>query len=293
MIRSMTGFGVATAHAEGYRVEARIRTVNSKDLKPSFNLPAALRLKEAEVEKLVKNRLNRGRVFVNVDCEIATQDIAVLVDWDKLDTYVRIIRELAAEKGLNPDVDLASLLSISDALREEPEELPEEVWDALMNVCSQALDSVIEMRTEEGANLREQIENLCDSMDQSLDRVEEAAPNLVKEYRDRLRDRVEQLMEGVDLEEDNRSISREVAIYADKCDVSEEIARLRSHISQMRDIVVSAESPTGRKLDFLAQEMLRESDTMAAKIPGPEETQEVIDIKADVNRLREQIRNVE
>ncbi|MEF8788349.1 MAG: YicC/YloC family endoribonuclease, partial [Planctomycetota bacterium] len=268
MIRSMTGFGVATAHIEGYHVEARIRTVNSKDLKPSFNLPPALRLKEAEVEKLVKNRLNRGRVFVDVDCEIDTQDIAVLVDWDKLDTYVRIIRELAAEKGLNPDVDLASLLSISDALREEPEELPDGVWDALMDVCSQALDSVIEMRTEEGANLREQIEELCDSMDESLDRVEEAAPNLVEEYRDRLRSRVEDLMEGMDLDEDNRSIAREVAIYADKCDVSEEIARLRSHISQMRDILESAESPAGRKLDFLAQEMLRESDTMAAKIPG-------------------------
>ena len=293
MIRSMTGFGVASVHAEGYRVEARIRTVNSKDLKASFKLPAALRLKEAEVEKLVKNRLNRGRVFVDVDCEIDTQDIAVLVDWDKLDTYVRIIRELAAEKGLNPDVDLASLLSISGALQEEPEELPDEVWDALMDVCSRALDSVVEMRTEEGANLREQIEDLCDSMDESLDRVEEAAPNLVEEYRDRLRSRVEELMEDVDLEEDNRSIAREVAIYADKCDVSEEIARLRSHISQMRDILDNAESPAGRKLDFLAQEMLRESDTMAAKIPGPEETQEVIDIKADVNRLREQIRNVE
>ena len=293
MIRSMTGFGVADTHEEGYRLEARIRTVNSKDLKVSCNLPPALRLKEADLEKLVKNRLHRGRVFVEVDCEIDTQDIATLVDWDKLDTYVRIIRELAAEKGLNPDVDLASLLSISDAVREEPEELPDTLWDSLMDVCTEALDSLVDMREEEGANLRSQMEELCNSMQESLDRVEDAAPELVEKYRDRLRDRVEELMEGTELEEDSHSLAREVAIYADKCDVSEEIARMRSHLDQIREMLESADSPAGRKLDFLAQEMLRESDTMAAKIPGPEETQEVIDIKADVNRLREQIRNVE
>ena len=295
MIRSMTGFGAAEAQAAGRTVRAEVRSVNHKGFRISVRAPDRFAARQQELEQIVKEDVSRGHVYLTVECEANPEQADLSVDKKRLRTYIQLIRTLAEEEGLDVDVDAASLLLIPGVLGEENLEAASEkhVWEAIENVCREAVQEMVQRREQEGANLQEQLEDICSSIGQSVETVEAACGDLVKEYQERLQKRVESLLEGTDAEIEEDTLSREVAVFAEKSDVSEEIARLRSHLKQFQSTLDESPPRAGKKLGFLAQEMLREANTMAAKMPGAEQTHETVGIKTAIDQLREQIRNIE
>ncbi len=295
MIRSMTGFGVAERAWEHWAIKAEARSVNHSELRLSIRLPDMLRLKESELAGLVRARARRGHVYLILNCSAAEQAIALLVDRQKIRTYLRLLKEIADAEGVPVHADAGVLMSLPGAMRQES--LPQDVLEGLLvqaaATAEEALDAMLRMREAEGRNLVGQLEALCSSIEQRTNLVEANAGMAVREYQRRLTQRVRELLEGSGATADQDAIARQVAILAERSDVSEEITRLRSHLEQFRKALQHEGEPVGRKLEFLAQEMLRESSTMAAKIQNTELAEQVIEIKADVARLREQVRNVE
>jgi len=295
MIRSMTGFGAAETEAAGRTVRAELRSVNHKGLRISVRAPDRFAARQQELEQIIKESVDRGHVYLTVECEANPEQAELSVDTKRLRSYMQLIKTLADEEGLDVEVDAASLLLIPGVLGEENlEEASEKhVWEAIQDVCREALGELVERREQEGANLQEQLEEICRNIGNSVETVESACGSLVEEYQQRLRERVESLLEGTDAELDEDSLSREVAVFAEKSDVSEEIARLRSHLKQFQSTLDESPPRAGKKLGFLAQEMLREANTMAAKMPGADQTHETVGIKTAIDQLREQIRNIE
>jgi len=295
MIRSMTGFGAAEAEAAGRTVRAEVRSVNHKGLRMSVRVPDRFAARQQELEKIVKESVSRGHVYLTVECEANPEQADLSVDKKRLRSYMQLVRTLAEEEGLDVEVDAASLLLVPGVLGEENLEgsSEKEVWQAIQETCREAVQELAERREQEGANLQEQLEDICHEIGSSIEVVESACGKLVEEYQERLRKRVESLLEGTDADLEEDSLSREVAVFAEKSDVSEEIARLRSHLQQFQSTLDEAPSRAGKKLGFLAQEMLREANTMAAKMPGADQTHETVGIKTAIDQLREQIRNIE
>ncbi len=296
MIRSMTGFGTAQKACDDWLVRVEMRSVNHRDLQMTFRTPEAFRAKEAKLQKSIESRVHRGHLYYSLTCEPHAEGGTTLVDEQLVAGYLQALKGLAAAEELPVRVDLASLLALPGALRQLDldEDLREALWEEVQEVTGLALESLVEMRSAEGRNLGAQLRELCEEMGRLTDAIEEAQEGFVPAYRDRLRERVNRLLDGMDVELNEEPLCREVAIYADRCDVSEEIARLRSHLEQFADALAGDDSePVGRKMEFIGQEMLREASTIAAKVPAGEQVRQVIELKTAVERLREQVRNVE
>ncbi|MFO8006219.1 MAG: YicC/YloC family endoribonuclease [Candidatus Brocadiia bacterium] len=296
MIRSMTGFGAAQKVCDDWLVRVEMRTVNHRDLQTTFRTPEAFRAKEAELQKLIERRIHRGHLYYSLTCEPHGERGTALVDEELVAGYLQALKGLAAAEELPIRVDLASLLSLPGALKQMAldEDLREALWEDVLEVSGEALESLVQMRSAEGQNLAAQLREFCDEMGSLTDAIEGAQRDFVPAYQERLRERVNRLLDGTDVELNEEPLCREVAIYADRCDVSEEIARLRSHLEQFGDALAGDDSePVGRKMEFIGQEMLREAGTIAAKVPAGEQVRQVIELKTAVERLREQVRNVE
>jgi len=295
MIRSMTGFGSAKSHLDGWDVRVEVRSVNHKGLNVSLNLPEPLQSRENELQSLIRERISRGHVYLRLRCDVEAEAIGDLLDRDKLTGYLRAIKELADKVGLSVAVDPASLPALSGTLGGDPLErmAKGKAWERIRAVCCEALDALLQMKQKEGAALQAQLNEVCNRIGELAQEVETACPTLIEAYQHRLLERVRTLLGEKAAELDSDAICREVAVCAERSDVSEEIARLKSHLAQFREALQGIDVPVGRKLEFLAQEMLREANTMAAKLPGTERTRDVLNIKTEVDRLREQVRNVE
>ncbi len=296
MIRSMTGFGSAECTHGEWILRAEVRSVNQKDLRVSFRIPEALRAREIELKKLVECRLSRGHVYVSVDCALRGGGSAALVDRGRLSTYLRELQELSEEQNVPLNVDLGGLLRLPDVLRStaSDEELQEQLWPGMVTVTQDAIQGVVAMREAEGASLAEQLTEICENIESIAGRISHEQGGFVAAYRRRLRERIERLLEGTDVGVDEDALAREVAHYADRCDVSEELARLRSHLAQFREALTNEdEEPVGRKMEFIGQEMHREAGTIGAKNPSDEQVPQVLELRTQIDRLREQVRNVE
>ncbi len=296
MIRSMTGFGSAEARCGRWSIRVEARSVNQKDLRVSYRLPDSFRMKELELQKLIEPRIRRGHLYLTLECSPAGEESGVMLDERCLRGYVAAIKQVAESEGLPLEVDLAGVLRMPGVLVDvtTDEELREELWPAVARAVAEALDGLVAMRRAEGASLAAQLAELCEAVEGHVGDIEERQGDLVAEYRDRLRERLEKLLEGVDAPVSEETLARELAVYADRADVSEEVARLRSHAEQFRGALAADEQqPVGRKMDFLGQEMLREANTMAAKITAGLLVGRTLELKADIDRLREQARNVE
>jgi len=295
MIRSMTGFGAAERQCGAWTLNVEVRCVNGRDLQVSFRLPESFYLRESELLKLVESHVRRGHVGFSLSVRPRGGEAARAVDEQAVLGWVRALKSLAEREGLEFRVDLAALLSLPGALSDAApdENLRDGLWPDVLEVAGQALRALDEMRCAEGRNLRRQLEELCDAIESRLAAVEAARDGLVMAYRERLRERVNRLLEGSDVAVDDGALAREVAIYAERSDVSEEIERIRSHLEQFRDALRAEAGAVGRKLEFLGQELLREASTMAAKVPAGAAVAQVLELKGDVDRLREQVRNVE
>jgi uncharacterized protein (TIGR00255 family) len=291
MIRSMTGFGAGRGAAGGEEADVEIRSVNHKFCEVKCRLPRELSALELEVARTVKDRIARGGVEVTVRRAGPGGGLAPRIDVPLAESYARAFAEIQARLGLPGSVTLADVIGVEGVVRlEEKQVEAAAAREAVRRGLEEALGALVAMRAREGEALSRDLAARLVTVDGLVARVAELAPRSVEHHRARLAERIEELARGVPL--DPARLAQEVALFADRTDVAEEITRLRSHIAQARALLGSAE-PAGRKLDFLVQEMHREANTIGSKSQSAEISALVVSLKADIERMREQVQNVE
>jgi uncharacterized protein (TIGR00255 family) len=300
MIHSMTGFGEGTAAAEGIEARAELRSVNARHLDLKLRLPDTLRSKKSDAETLLKERFARGRLTVNVELEGAEDESAlpVQVDDETAAAYARLLRRLAdaaeLDEGGDAPLRLEHLLHFSDVLEQREHAASgadaEAAWPAAREALEAAAGALQATRHREGEALRADLGDRLDAIAGGLDAVESRAPERVAERRERLEKRLGELFGDERVAADR--LEAEVALVADKLDITEECVRLRSHLEQFEDALAD-EEPAGRRLKFLVQELHREANTIGAKANDPTVSRHAVSIKEEIEKVREQIRNVE
>lgn len=293
MLRSMTGFGGAQGRVEGVEYSIEIRSVNNRYLKAVIKLPESWSNVEAEIEKLLRSRIVRGTVNLTMRMKLPEDQSVYRLNVSAMMAYLEQLRPLLVEPNPMLRVDLASLVQLPGVV-EPPEltDLLEKSVEGVMALVTQALDQLLDMRQKEGQLLQADLTGQCDVLEKNLMEVAARSPQVVKDYHQRLRDRVAELTAAGRVEIDEDILAREVAVFADRCDVAEEIARLGGHLKHFRQAMTSPEV-AGRKLDFIAQEMLREANTIGSKANDAEIAHAVVEMKTAIDRVKEQVQNAE
>ena len=292
MIRSMTGYGSAKGSCQGLNISVELRSVNNRYLDCSVRLPRGFLFAEDAVKSTVQAHVSRGKVdvFINIDASGA-DDVLVKVNERLAAGYVEAIRRLASSFELESSLTALSLGRMPDVLTVEKLDADAEtVTAAITEMTEKALIAYDGMRAREGEKLRDDIARRLDTIEAYVGEVERRSPETVKEYREKLRKKMTEVLQNTALDE--QRILLEAGIFADKIAVDEETVRLRSHINQMRSML-SEGSPIGRKMDFLVQEFNRESNTIGSKCSDSAVTKIVIELKSEIEKIREQIQNIE
>lgn len=290
----MTGFGDARRETESMILTVEARSINNRYLKVSVRLPDGFGSLEPRLEAAVRKRVRRGTVQVDVRAERTEAGDIYRIDDAVLDAYRRQIEAVTARWNRAESIRIEALLALPGVIPEAPAAPPElNQADALvLATLDEALQKLAAMRRQEGLAIAEDMRTHCRIVAQRLDDVAERAPHVVDDYRQRLTERVSRSLELLDVSLDPADVIREVTLFQERCDISEEIARLRSHLDQFQRIMDGPAS-SGRKLDFLSQEMFREANTIGSKSNDVAIAQHVVEIKAAIERLREQVQNVE
>jgi uncharacterized protein (TIGR00255 family) len=291
MIRSMTGFGSGRGASSGEEVVVEIRSVNHKFCEVKIRLPRELSALETDIGRAVKDRLARGGVEVTVRRAGPGGSMAPRVDAALAEAYARAHAEVAARLGLHGQISLSDIIAAEGVIRLDDREADlDAARGATDRALGQALEALVAMRVREGEALRRDLEARLTTVEGLVVRVEALAPQAVEHHRTRLAERVLELTRGIPL--DPSRLAQEIALLAERTDVAEEVTRLRSHVAQARQLLGSGE-PAGRKLDFLVQEMHREGNTIGSKSQHAEISAVVVALKAEIERMREQVQNVE
>ena len=293
MIKSMTGFGRGESTDGIHNFNLEIKTVNHRYNDIIIKMPKHISYLEEKIKKIIKDRINRGRVEVYINLEyIDESGIEVKVDIPLAKAYKSGMERIMKELDIEDSIKLSHILSVSEIIKTERKELDEDItWDCLSTAIEMALDNVINMRINEGINLKNDMETQLIKIEGMIKEIEERSPLVVLEYKEKLKDRIVEILDG-DCNIDEERINYEVAFFADKSDINEEIVRLKSHIKQFSRSL-EEEKPIGRKLDFLTQEMNREVNTIGSKANDLIICNNVVDIKSELEKIREQVQNVE
>ena len=292
MIKSMTGYGSAKGTVEGLEITVELKSVNNRYLDTSVRLPRSFLFAEEAIKAAVQAHISRGKVdvFVTVDTSDAG-DMTVKVNEPLLRGYIEAIRHISCEYSLDNDMTAMSVSRFPDVLTVEKKDLDAEAISAgISAIADEALRDFDAMRLREGAKLRDDVLSRLDTIDRLVTTVENEAPKTVAEYRKRLEQKMQEVLGSTGIDE-NRILA-EAAIFADHIAVDEETVRLRSHMSQLSDMI-NGSSPTGRKIDFLIQEFNREANTIGSKCQNSEIAHVVVDLKSEIEKIREQIQNIE
>jgi len=292
MIKSMTGYGRAVETVNGREFTVEIRSVNNRYLDCSVRLPRILSFAEDGVKQAVKNSVSRGKVdvFVSVHAE-GGEEVSVSLNKNVLEGYLTAMRQMVTEYGITDDISVSVASRLPDVFTVEKPELDEEqLLCDLMTVVGKALEGYDAMRTTEGAALDRDLRSRGQTILELVTKVEAGNGKTVEDYRTRLENKLREVLENTAIDESR--ILTEAAIFADKVAVDEETVRLRSHLEQM-NTMLTAGGAVGRKLDFLLQEMNRESNTIGSKCTDVELARIVVDIKAELEKIREQTQNIE
>lgn len=289
----MTGFGRGenTDSLRSFTVE--IKSVNHRYNDIIVKMPKHLNYLEESIKKLIRNKVTRGRVEIYISLEYISQsDIEVKVDIPLATSYKKAIDVLCNELHIENNINIELLTRFPDVLKtQKREEDEDEIWACLKLAIEDSLNRLISMRIEEGKELANDIILKAKSIESMVKQIEERSPEVVLEYKTKLSNRIKELLEEK-YEIDENKLANEVAYFADKCSINEEIVRLYSHINQMVKSL-EADVPVGRKLDFLVQEMNREVNTIGSKVGDIDITNKVVDIKSELEKIREQIQNIE
>lgn len=292
MIKSMTGFGRAMAEKDGYVISVELKSVNHRYFEFNCRLPRQYGFAEEKLKSYVNSKVSRGKVdcFLGIEA-LDTDNADVVVNHTLASAYIKAMNELAQEYSLKNDISSVSISRFPDVfVLKKADEDEEKLWGYIKEVADEAIEKFVAMRETEGEQMKKDVLSRADYILDCVSFIESRSPQTVKEYNDKLITRVHELIGDASLDE-NRII-QEVAIYADKVAVAEETVRLRSHISQLKEFLESSE-PIGRKMDFLVQEINRETNTIGSKACDVEIARKVVDIKAEVEKIREQIQNIE
>ena len=292
MVKSMTGFGRACKEIDGYMITVEIKSVNHRYFEFSCRCPRQYGFIDDKIKSFINSKVARGKIecFVGIEA-LNTESADVVVNNTLAGAYVKALKELSDNYGLKEDFGASTVARFPDVLIvRKSEEDENKIWQLVKTVADEAVEKFIEMRKVEGKRMYDDVYSRSQFILDTVSFIEERSPQTVKEYNDKLVERVHELLGDVSLDE-NRLL-QEVAIYADKVAVAEETVRLRSHISQLRDFISSDEA-VGRKLDFLIQEINRETNTIGSKCNDVEIARKVVDVKAEIEKIREQIQNIE
>lgn len=290
----MTGYGNARADSKGELIAVEISSVNNKYLKINSKIPEVLYPYERAIEEEVTKQAARGTIYLTISIQSPNLNGASRIDEDIAADYIRQSRALARHHKLSDKISLDALLALPNVIHPKisGEAERESLWKRVRTVLLNALDNLRKMRANEGAKLRREVIGRIAVLKQSLAKIDDRRPLMISEYKEKFRTRIAALLKesGVSMSEDG--ILREVAIFADRCDVAEEISRLKSHFSQFL-AALDAEDAPGKKLDFVAQEMLREVNTLGSKSNDAETTSIVVEMKTEIGKIKEQIQNAE
>lgn len=292
MIRSMTGFGRGDYQVEGKEFQVEIKTVNHRYSDIFIKMPRQIGYLEEKVRDLVNKAVSRGKMDVFITFSNFGDDSkCVMLDESLARTYISAVETLRDKFGLKDDISVSLISKYPDVLKiEQNEEDEEKTWMMLKVAIENALASLINMRENEGKGLKNDLLDKVSYIENFLQEIAKRAPDVVKEYKSKLEARIKDILEQQSVDE-NR-LAMEVAIFSDRCSIDEEIVRLSSHLKQMKD-TLNLQQPVGRKLDFLIQEMNREINTIGSKANDLTITKNVVDIKCEIEKMREQVQNIE
>lgn len=293
MIRSMTGFGHGeVSNDKNQKVTVEMKSVNHRYCDISLKLPKKLAMFEANIRNIMKEYASRGKIDIYVSYEdLSETAVSLHYNQAMAEEYMQVFKKMQEDFNIETKITAEALAKYPEVVTIEEVQQDEEVWWELLEAAlRQAAEKFVETRTIEGANLKKDLLGKLDQMAADVTFIEERSPQIIAEYRSKLEEKVKEFLEDSTIEE-NR-IAAEVTLYADKIAVDEEIVRLQSHISSMTDVLESDES-IGRKLDFMAQEMNREANTILSKSSDVDLADHAIELKTNVEKVREQIQNIE
>ncbi len=293
MVRSMTGFGRGTYAEHGKEFTVEIKSVNHRYVDFYIKLPRQIAYLEERVREVVAKSIFRGKVDIFISFEDRSEDSrSVMLDEALAGAYIQAVEKLRDKYGLKDDLSLSFVSRFPDVLRiEKNEDDEEQLWGILSKALEAGVASLVQMREKEGNELRSSLLQKADYMEKIISQIANRSPEVVIEYKQKLENRIKELLNQQTVDE-NR-IAMEVAIFADRCSIDEELVRLGSHLIQLRDILSINKQPVGRKLDFLVQEINREINTIGSKSNDIEITKFVLELKSETEKIREQIQNME
>lgn len=293
MAKSMTGFGIGEYKNDSYNVSVECKAINHKYLDINPRLPRKISFLEDKLRLLVKDYLSRGRIDLFIKFEtVKSSGVKLQYDDELASQYYDILRRIKRDFDIEDDIKVTDIAKFPDIITaSESEEDEELLWDMLSEATEISLKKLCEMRTLEGEKLEEDILNRTVILEKAILDIEKYSDSVVKEYKDKLNGKISEILEDPSVLDESR-LAQEVAIYADKSNITEEIVRFKSHINQLRN-TVKKDDTIGRKMDFLIQEMNREVNTIGSKSSNIYITNLVIDVKAELEKIREQIQNIE
>ena len=292
MIKSMTGYGRAQQLVDGMNITVEIKSVNHRYFEFSSKLPRTYGFLDEKLKSFFNGRLTRGKMECYVQIEaVEESDTVITLNHSLVKGYIDAYKELAETYGLENDIKVSDISRVGDIFMVRKEAADEDrIWAAVQTVADAALAGFVSMREREGARLRDDVLSRLDEIISNVEYVESRSPETVAEYNEKLLGRMRELLGDAHIDE--QRILTEAAIFADKVAVAEETVRLRSHISQLRSFLELSEA-VGKKMDFLVQEMNREANTIGSKAQDVEIARRVVAIKAEIEKIREQIQNIE
>lgn len=292
MIKSMTGFGRAEFCDEKRKITVEVKSVNHRYLDVNIKMPKKIGFFETSIRGILKEYMQRGKVDLYITYEDYTEDnVSLKYNREMARSYLHYLSEMGNEFGLENDIRVSVLSRYPEVFTLEEQEVDEEeLWKDLEDVVRRALEAFVRSRVAEGENLKKDLLDKLEGMLKYVDDIEKRAPAIIEEYRNKMHDRVRDMLDDASIDESR--ILTEVTLYADRVCVDEEIVRLRSHIKGTGDTLLAGGS-VGRKLDFIAQEMNREANTILSKSTDLSTSNVAIDLKTDIEKVREQIQNIE
>jgi len=293
MLKSMTGFGRSEIAQVERKITVEIKAVNHRYCDITIKLPKKLNFFEAAIRNLLKQYIGRGKIDIYITYEDYTENnVCVKYNAELAREYYENLKKMSEEFGIENDISVSTLARFPDVFTLEEQTIDEtELWELVEEAIRTAAGRFVETRIAEGENLKKDLLNKLDYMLELVDFIEERSPMVVSEYRNKLYAKVSELLGDTKLDES--VLATEITIYADKICVDEETVRLRSHIQNMKNILVNDNDNVGRKLDFIAQEMNREANTILSKSGDLDITNKAIDLKTEIEKIREQVQNIE
>lgn len=291
-MKSMTGFGRANYDKDGRNYVIDIKTVNNKYSDVNIKISRRISFIEEKVRKQIASKISRGKVDLTINfVDYSSKAKNVVLNKEIAKEYIKQLREIADENELSENINVVEIAKLPDILNSTDMDNEEEFTNEALQCLDMALDNLIEMRTREGENIKQDLLQRITRVENLVNQISEKSNGLVEEYVIKLEKRVKEILK-TDVVDENR-IAQEAVIYADKTSIEEEITRLKSHIEQLYELINNTQTPIGKKLDFIIQEMNRETNTIGSKSGSNNITKLVINLKVELEDIREQIQNIE